>query len=278
MLTAVSFSLLVLVLLALFPLPVFADETVPYFTYSLDKQSAVSGELVKLKINANSNTDTAAGFRMIINYDAAVVSFVRTENSSQIKSGTMVTNSQSNPIYGVYVCNTDQTSAPALSGNIISFVFKVNDDVREGKTKIGAHIDEVCNYQAKQLNLNFDEDLTLHVEPEVQLSAEAYLTTLTPLKGTLAPQFAEDVFTYTMRVNDDVTSVEFAATAGENGRVKINRKTLQKAGSNTAIIATVTSADQKTTSQYVVTVSRAEKPATADSVNSAGTGKRKNII
>ena len=192
-------SLLFFLMLPMFFLPTaFADETVPYFTYSMDKQSAVSGDIVKLKINANHKDDTAAGFRMVINYDASVVSFVRTETSSQIKSGTMVTNSQSNPIISVYVCNADKTTAPELSGNIISFVFKVNDDVPEGKIQIGAHIDEVCNYQSQQLNLNFDENLALKVEPQGQLSSEAYLTALTPFNGTLTPSFSRDVLEYFM--------------------------------------------------------------------------------
>ncbi len=269
-LLAISF-LFFLMLSMSFPLIAFAAETVPYFTYSLDKQSAVSGDIIKLKINANHKNDTAAGFRMVINYDASVVSFVRTETSSQIKSGTMVTNSQINPIISVYVCNTDKAAAPELSGNIISFVFKVNDDIQEGKTQIGAHIDEVCNYQSQQLNLNFDENLALKVEPQGQPSNKAYLTALTPFTGTLMPPFSQDVLNYNMDVEYDVTSVEFAATAGERGTVKINRKTLQRAGTDTIIIATVTSADKKATSQYVITVSRAAKPLSTSSKSSNGT-------
>lgn len=263
--------LILLLNLMIFPLTAFADETVPYFTYSLDKQNAVSGDIVKLKINANHKEETAAGFRMNISYDAGNLSFVRTETSSQIKSGTMVTNSQINPIISVYVCNTDKGAAPDLTGNIISFVFKVNDDVDEGKTQIGAHIDELCNYQSEQLDFHFDEDLTLKVEPQQLLSNKAYLTSLLPLNGTLKPGFSQDVMEYSMNVDYDVTSVEFAATAGEKGTVKINRKTLLKAGTDTSIIATVTSADKKSTSQYVITVSRAEKLQITSTVSSGGT-------
>jgi len=106
------------------------------------------------------------------------------------------------------------------------------------------------------------------LEPEVQLSDAAYLTALTPFEGTLKPTFSQDVFTYTMDVNYDVTTVEFAATAGENGTVKINRRSLQKAGSATSILVTVTAADKKNTSQYVIVVSRAQKPAEASTGSS----------
>jgi len=245
--------------------PLMANaETIPYFTYSLDAQSAAPDKLVKLKINANQTYDTAAGFRMIIDYDDTVLSFVRTENSSQIKSGTMMTNGKINPIYSVYVCDVDQKTAPVLSGNIISFVFKVKDDAMPGKTAIGAHIDEICNYQAQLLNLNYDEDLTLQIEPEEDPLSKAYLTSLEPLDGTLTPQFSSDVFEYGMNVGSEVKSVVFAAAAGDKGTVKINRKTLGKAGSDTAIIATVTSADKKAKAQYVITVHRAEVLDTAD--------------
>ena len=244
-------------------------ETTPYFTYSLDAKSAAPNELVKLKINANQMYDTAAGFRIIIDYDDSVLSFVRTETSSQIKSGTMMTNGESNPIYSFYVCNVDQKTAPTLSGNIISFVFKVKDDAAEGKTIIGAHIDEICNYQAQELNLNYDEDLTLHLETEKHPSEKAVLSSLVPLSGKLAPQFSSEVFEYSMNVENTVKSVEFAAAAEDGGTVKINRKTLGKAGSDTAIVATVTSADKKNKAQYVVTVHRGESPVSTGS-NSKG--------
>jgi hypothetical protein len=248
------------------PLKAAAD-TVPYFTYSLSVESAASGDMVKLKINANQTADTAAGFRMMINYDDKLLSFVCTETSSQIKSGTLVTNSTGNPIYSVYVCNVGGTAAPELSGNIITFVFKVKDAAAEGKTSIGAHIDEVCNYQATQLNLNYDEDLLLAIDQPDEISDEAYLNELEPADGKLKPEFSSDVFEYVMKVDYDVNSVEFAASAGDNGTVKINRKSLGKAGTKTDVVVTVTSEDKKVKSEYVVTVSRAAAPVIA-AVNS----------
>jgi hypothetical protein len=253
-------SLLLCIAVAVFsPVPAIAD-TVPYFTYSLDRTSAAPDDLVKLKINAGSVSDPAAGFRMIIHYDDTVLSFVRTETSSQIKSGTLVTNSTGNPIYSVYVCNVDGNAAPVLSGNIISFVFKVKDGSSADKTAVGAQIDQVCNYQAEQLNLNYDEDLTLTVKQPEELSDEAYLRALEPMEGRMIPEFSEDIFKYAMQVNYDVTSVEFSALPGESGTVKINRKTLGKAGTDTNIIVTVTSEDKKVKAQYVVAVNRAFAP------------------
>lgn len=243
--------------------------TVPYFTYSVDKPSAARGELVKLQINAGQVPDTAAGFRMRVGYHAAALSFVRTETSSQIKSGTMVTNSVSNPICSVYVCNVDQGTAPQLSGNIISFVFQVRDGAPSGDTVINAHIDEVCNYAAKQLDVDIEENLTVSIEPpEEEPSDEAALSRLAPYNGELVPEFSPDVYQYRLSVDYTVESVEFYARAEEGGTVKINRKSLLKPGTDTPIVATVTSADKANQVQYVVLVSRAERPVAAAGLSS----------
>nr|WP_319489041.1 cadherin-like beta sandwich domain-containing protein [uncultured Caproiciproducens sp.] len=255
-----AFFLLSLFLLVILRIPANAA-TMPYFTYSLDKESVACGELVKLQINAGQTPDTAAGFRMRVAYNTAELSFVRTETSSQIKSGTMVTNSTANPICSVYVCNVDKGVAPELSGNIISFVFQVKNGTSAGKTTIGAHIDEVCDYQAKQLDVDIQENLTVNIEPQAQTpSDEAVLSELEPFQGVLVPEFSPDVFQYRMYVKYNVESVEFYASAQENGTVKINRKTLLKAGTDTPIVATVTSANKETKTQYVILVSRADKP------------------
>ncbi len=250
-------------------------ETVPYFTFSLSTESVSSGDLVKLRINANQTADTAAGFRMRVGYDDKILGFVRTETSGQIKSGTMATNSAGNPILSVYVCNTDGTSAPELSGNIISFVFKVKEGVSDGTTNVEAHIDQICNYQAEQLNLNYDENMPLKVEQPVGKSDEAYLNALVPSEGKLSPEFSSDVCEYTLRVDYDVRSVEFTADAGRNGTVKINRKSLGKAGSKTNIVATVTSENKENKAQYIVTVSRAAAPESPETDSRGGTAAAK---
>nr|WP_255575646.1 cadherin-like beta sandwich domain-containing protein [Caproiciproducens faecalis] len=238
--------------------------TIPYFTYSTDKSSVARGELIKLQINAGQVADTAAGFRMRVRYNTDTLSFVRTETSSQIKSGTMVTNSTSNPICSVYVCNVDQGFAPLLSGNIISFVFQVKDHASAGGTVINAHIDEVCNYAAKQLDVDIEENLTVAVEPPEEVpSDEACLSLLEPYSGVLTPEFSPDVYQYRMRVDYPVESVEFYARAEEGGSVKINRKSLFNPGTDTPIVTTVTSADKSNQVQYVVLVSRSERPAAA---------------
>ncbi len=255
---------------------VVSAKTMPYFTYSLDKAEADCGDFVKLQINANRVSDPAAGFKITVGYDSSVLSFICTETSSKIKSGTLVTNCDNNPIYSVYVCNTDKNEAPELSGNIISFVFKVNDDASLGKTYINAHLNDVCNYQAKDLNLNISEELSLDVinsDKNTSVSNKALLSALHPFQGILVPNFSSNVYKYSMEVDSYVTSVEFAASAYDGGTVKINRKSLQKAGTVTPIIVTVTSEDKKEKAYYVVNVKRLSTP----DKGSSGTNKDRSI-
>jgi hypothetical protein len=255
---------------------VVSAKTMPYFTYSLDKAEADCGDFVKLQINANRVSDPAAGFKITVGYDSSVLSFICTETSSKIKSGTLVTNCDNNPIYSVYVCNTDKNEAPELSGNIISFVFKVNDDASLGKTYINAHLNDVCNYQAKDLNLNIAEELSLNVinsDKNTSAESKALLSALHPLQGVLVPSFSPNVYKYSMEVDSDVTSVEFAASAYDGGAVKINRKSLQKPGTVTPILVTVTSEDKKGKAYYAVNVKR----LSASEKGSSETNKGSNI-
>lgn len=259
-------ALLILLCLisVLFPPAHARADTTPYFTFSLDSAEVQKGGMVRLKVNANRTDDTAAGFRLRVGYDHTVLDFVRSETSSQIKAGTMMTNGDSNPICSVYVCDVDQKAAPVLSGNIITFVFKVRDGASEGSGKIDAHIDQICNFQAQQLNLNYDENLAFFVTaPTPVPSGQACLVSLIPQTGRLVPRFSSDVFEYEMDVAANIRSVEFEAAAGYGGTVKINRKTLGKAGSGTLITVTVTSADKTEKALYYVTVYREAAAASA---------------
>lgn len=261
---------LCLLLAARFPV-VAAAEPVPYFTFALSGQKAAENGEIKLRISANEMPDTAAGFRMAVSFDDARLRFVRTETSSQIKTGTMETNGAGNPIYSVYVCDVDKDRAPVLSGNIISFVFQVKEGAAVGESVIHAHIDQICNYQEQTLDLDYDEDLPFSVVPSDRPSGAAYLKSLVPVTGRLSPSFSPEVFVYAMEVPSNVSSVEFMAEAGEGGKVTVNRRSLGKAGSQTSILATVTSADGESVVQYVVLVHRAAE--SADSVSSTSSEK-----
>lgn len=227
------------------------------FSYQLDKQNASGEDIVALQIKIDEST-AVAGFRARVAYDDSVLQFVSTETSSSIENGTLQTNSESNPIYAVYVCNTGKGYAPKLSGTILTFLFRVKEDAPAGATDVSACMDEVCDYSGNYLDMDSFSTLPLSImrkEPE-----QAQLTGLEPSQGALNPAFSPDVYDYRLNVDSSVHSVTFNANATEGASVKVSRKSLNQAGTDTPILVTVTSADGKEQTQYLITVSRAASP------------------
>lgn len=246
--------------------PAAGAAAVPYFTFGIDESPASEGDTVRLRIDANRMDDPAAGFRIRVGYDGDLLEYTGTETSSRIGSGTFQINPDGDPIYGVYVCDTSKGYAPSLSGNIISFVFRVREGARGEDTDLSVSIDQICNFDAEQLSLTCSGELPLRIDPG--LSSEAALESLEPLVGTLEPEFSREVYQYALRVGYEVDSVEFRADAADGGTVKISRKTLNRAGTQTQIVVTVTAEDGKTKALYTVTVERAARPETS----AAGSG------
>lgn len=232
-----------------------SGETDPGFSFAVDKPRASGEDMIKFTLRVGANT-AAAGFRVRVAYDDSVLRFSGTEASSRIESGTLQTNGESNPIYSVYVCNPGKGYAPELLGTVLTFLFQVRADAPAGRTEIGACVDEVCDYSGAALDLDHASAVPLEVEREEP--AEAFLTALEPSQGSLHPAFSPDVYFYGLDVGSDVRSVTFRADASEGASVKVSRKSLNPAGTDTAILITVTSADGSKQVRYSVTVSRAK--------------------
>ena len=90
-------------------------------------------------------------------------------------------------------------------------------------------------------------------------SADARLLSLIPATGTLSPTFSPDIFSYTLTVPYEVTTMTFTAEAAEGARFSVNRKNLGSGGSDTLFKVTVTAEDEETKQIYEVTVHRNEK-------------------
>lgn len=278
----VLLPVLCLILLCFFSTAAGAD-ALPYFTFSLEKSSVSQGDTVRLRVTANRMEDPAAGFRVRVSYDGDLLEYAGAETSSRIANGAFEVNPDGDPIYGVYVCDPSKGYAPSLSGNVIFFDFRVKNGVRGKTADFSVCIDQICNFRAEQLNLTCSGELPLRISAET--SPEAVLESLEPLTGELEPEFAPDVYSYTLRVGSEVDSVEFRADASDGGTVKINRKSLGRAGTTTRITATVTARGRKAKSLYTVAVMRAAGSAASQAVSrppsgsavsrSQGEGKKK---
>ncbi|QNK40088.1 cohesin domain-containing protein [Caproicibacter fermentans] len=247
-------------------LPASAAAASPtYFSYSLDPVSASGEELVRLNVTAYKTEETAAGFRLKIHYDEDKLDFISTETSGAVKSGTMQTSADSGLISSVYVCNTENGSAPRLSGTIASFLFQVAADAPTGNTALTVSADQICDYDGDSLEAD-NTEAKLNLKIQRSLSSEARLTELIPSAGSLEPEFAPSVRNYILKVGSDVGSVDFQTGAAGGGSVRVSRKTLNGAGKETQIAVTVTSEDRTQNAQYLITVERAAKDAAGSSI------------
>ena len=251
---AAFFSLLLAVLFC--PLSGAKAETAPYFTFSLDRTEASIGDLVRVRVQARTSSDPAAGFRARVFYDSDSLSFAGTESSAGIQSGTLETNSVSNPVCCVYVCNTDRSSAPSLSGNALTFVFQVRGGAKPENSTVTADVDQICGYDGGALGPDCEGSMQFRIKSAS--SSKAALSDLEPSQGRLSPDFSPDVYDYAMWVPSDVDSVTFGADSLGGGTVKVSRRTLHAAGSDTLIVITVTSGDGNSKAVYQVTVHREE--------------------
>lgn len=234
------------------PVPVSAASG---FSFSLDRASAGAGEVVSLELRLGSRADVA-GFRAFAGYDDSKLELIGTEGSAPMESGTLTVNSGANPVCAVYVCNAGAGHAPALSGTVLTFLFRVRDGVSDGSAGLRASVDETCDYDGKDLRMDAGSS------PELQIShrpggSGVQLSLLEPAQGTLNPAFSPDILNYTLPVGPQVHSVSFRTDSPAGTSVKISRTALYAAGSETPIRITVTSSDRKEKTDYCVTVLRA---------------------
>ena len=251
------FAALLLAFSFLWTLPASgASAAAPSFSFRLNSPSASAGETVALNVGVGAGIEIA-GFRLRVSFDSSVLRFAGVSTAPQIAQDTLQTNPDSDPVCSVYVCGVDRGAAPQLSGTVVTYLFQVRPNAPAGATDVCASVDETCDYSAKNMYLDSYGTLALNVLPAP--SGRAYLADLQPSEGELEPAFSPGACSYRLRVGSAVNSVTFQADAADGASVKVSRRSLSAAGSETPIMITVTSADQKAKTVYCVTVSRAAK-------------------
>ncbi|WP_283610215.1 cadherin-like beta sandwich domain-containing protein [Faecalispora anaeroviscerum] len=252
-----------------YPCRAFAAAT-EYFSAALSAQAVYPGETVRVELSANSGAlaegELPAAFRARLGYDSARLHFLRTETSDQIQSGAFQFYDDGESVTGVYAC--DGLSAPRLNGVCITFVFSVPEDADPGSAAITVDIDQTADW-AERLLPQYDRDTQLSFSIKPALSQDASLQKLVPSTGRLRPDFSPDIAEYDLRVGSNISSVKFQADAADSGSVRVSRQSLQRAGETTEIVVTVTAADKKSKSQYLIRVNRSENPSSAEPEQSA---------
>ena len=244
---AILFALLIYTIMLISPCYVFAQDTEDYF---MNDEIRITVTAKELDMN-----ESIAGFRLNVEYDSSKLTLKRVDTSSQIESGTFRYHIAGDTMTGIYVC--DGTAAPQLTGECMTLIFRVNDDAVFGETSVSAQIDQVVDWNAKQLPSVSSITSIFHITPE--FTKEAVLTKLVPSQGTLEPEFDPYIQEYSLQVGPEVEQILFELEAADGGAAKVNRKNLGKQGSTTQFMITVTSSDKKNKSQYTVNVTRGEK-------------------
>lgn len=224
--------------------------------------------IIANEINMN---ETIAGFRLTVEYDSSKLTLKRVDTSSQIENGTFRYHMAGDTMTGIYVC--DGTAAPKLTDECMTLVFRVNDDAVFGETSVSAQIDQVVDWNAKQLPSVSSVTSIFNIIPE--FTKEAVLTKLVPSQGTLEPEFDSYIQEYSLQVGPEVEQILFELEAADGGIARVNRKNLGKQGSTTQFIITVTSSDKMNKSQYTVNVTRGEKIKEESSSKSVASSRSK---
>ena len=263
----------------------------PVFTTKLVSDQTSPGSEVRVQVFVSPGDRTAGAFLVSCTYDTEAFDYVEVEKSQQLV-GSDVFTYQANPLRTVYTCDTTQGGAPLLSGNILTYVFRTHDDAPEETFRFSLHVEQVYDYDANALPDSSPPDLQVTVErPEsssvasvlsaassnpssrasstnptssANSSSEASsqvasprLTMLQPSQGTLSPAFNPEQFQYELTVPATCSEV-FFSTAPQNAQIstEISRYTLNAAGNDTLITATVKSSDGKAKTVYTVVVHR----------------------
>lgn len=245
--------ILVLLFLVCFSLKAAAAQR--NFSPELNSSSFKQGETVRMTVNIGDNSELA-GFRTTIDFDQSVLSFRRVTSSQGIETKDYHWSSSDGRVQNVYVC--DGETAPKLSGEALTYEFTVVQDAEPGSSELACTIEQTVDWSGRLSADVFRQQTPFRVKPP--LSSEALLEALLPSEGVLEPEFSPDIQEYRVTVDSVVDRMSFEMEAQSGGTAKVNRTTLLKAGTATEFVITVTAADKKTKSQYLVTVHRAAKP------------------
>ena len=252
----------------------------PVFTARPAESQVLPGSEIRVQVFASPGQTQPGAFLVSLAYDTQAFDYVELEQSKQMTGSDLFTH-QSNPLRTVYTCDITQGGAPLLTGNILTYVFRTREDTKAGTYDFTVHANQVCDFNGNALPDSPPVSMRVSVlsQPDSPASGASApqgasgagsgapsprLTMLRPSEGALSPAFDPEQFQYEMSVPATCSEVFFTA-APQNAQVstEISRYSLNAAGSDTLISATVKTVDGKAKTAYTIVVHRAlaEGPA-----------------
>lgn len=236
----------------------------------LSEEKIMPGEdlVANLFVKANVSINIAA-FRIKVYYDNSKIEFKGVEPGINTDSSEFKYYDKNNLLTLLYLESTGGVNLE--SGDEFKFVgfkFKVLDDSELGSTKLDIDLDDMINYDLKQISKNKINPISFEIfVPE---PSKCRLSNLEVSSGMLVPNFDPSITDYKLSVPYEDKSVEVYATPeNDTDTVKVNRKTLGGAGSNTDVKVTVTSSDGKNKLIYKINVYRGLKESSVQSSESS---------
>lgn len=270
------FLLLFLIGLIVVGTPVYAQGLL---TLSLQtpREPVAPGQKVELVLScAADGEQQLATYRAKVSFDPSKLEFKGLRGLGNSADADYQYRRQGDRIVIVYLSETAGQSLTEEACPLFALDFVVASAAQEGETSVTAVLDGAGNPEVQRLTVAGDAQGSLHIKnPE---PPDCALIALQPDVGSLSPAFEPDILRYTMEVPYSVDRVTLYAQARDpQASVRVNRKTLEKMGSDTELQTTVTGIDGKTKQTYTVTVHRGEKPAAVSQSGGGGASSRKPV-
>ena len=224
------------------------------FSPSLSSEEGEPGDVVEISITYDGSLGEVAAFRASVEYDPAVLEYLRPTYGESVREGTVTTVSALGKVESVF---TADKGAVLAAGEGITYRFRVAEGAAPGKSSLFVSVFEISSQEPSPLGNDTDVSFDFLV-PEPP-SSDARLVYLAPDVGELEPGFSPGCLGYTMTVPYEVDAITFIAEPVAGAVCRVNRKNLGSGGSDTVFEITVTAEDGETKNVYQVTVHRQEK-------------------
>ena len=224
------------------------------FSPALSSEEGEPGDVVEISITYDGSLGEVAAFRASVEYDPAVLEYLRPTYGESVREGTVTTVSALGKVESVF---TADKGAVLAAGEGITYRFRVAEGAAPGKSSLFVSVFEISSPEPSPLGNDTDVSFDFLV-PEPP-SSDARLVYLAPDVGELEPGFSPGCLGYTMTVPYEVDAITFIAEPVAGAVCRVNRKNLGSGGSDTVFEITVTAEDGETKNVYQVTVHRQEK-------------------
>lgn len=236
----------------------------------LSNEQIQQGENVTLSLFVKSETDIdIATFGLKIYFDETKLDFKKLEAKSNIDNSEFKYSVKNGVLTVIYLKSNEGIDINANTDfEIVDFVFNVLDTSTIGTTEFNADISGIGDNDINEIFCSGISPVSFSIFcPEI---SNCRLKNLKVSEGTLVPDFDPYITEYTLSVPYEVKSIEvFATPQDESDTVKVNRKTLGKAGSYTDINVTVTSADKTKNVVYKINTYRGLKESSSSNSDSS---------